>query len=176
MKKLILIMSLICLNLAFAQDEADELPAIEAGVDSEFQGEPSPAAAPVELTDASVLEVEPVTQTNVTAATAAEPQILNNQPINVDGYVKDAPVTDSELTQIKSEIDRQKKETVLNKEKARGFQELTKSVEVLSETTEAMLEEKREAKTQIAEYNTKVKCLQEENPGAECDKFVRRKR
>jgi hypothetical protein len=39
-----------------------------------------------------------------------------------------------------------------------------------------MLEEKRAAKEQIAEYNAKVKCLQADAPGPECDKYVKRRR
>jgi Skp family chaperone for outer membrane proteins len=97
------------------------------------------------------------------------------EPINVDGYVTEQKAVDPELESIKAEITKQKQETVLNKKKAHGFRELAKSVEKLSETTEEYLEEKRAAKDQIAEYNTKVKCLQSEVPGPECDKFVKRR-
>jgi hypothetical protein len=97
------------------------------------------------------------------------------EPINVDGYVTEQKVVDPELESIKAEITKQKQETVLNKKKAHGFRELAKSVEKLSDTTEEYLEEKRAAKDQIAEYNTKVKCLQSEAPGPECDKFVKRR-
>lgn len=101
--------------------------------------------------------------------------VLESETINVDGYVKEKSAEDPELSQIRGEIQRQKKEIVLNKEKAKKFQELSKSVEKLSETTEEYLEEKRAAQEQIAEYNLKVKCLQTETPGPECDKFVRRR-
>lgn len=109
------------------------------------------------------------------ALAQTETTVLESETINVDGYVKEQKVADQELVQLQSEIQKQKKEIVLNKEKAKKFQELSKSVEKLSETTEEYLEEKRAAQEQIAEYNTKVKCLQATTPGPECDKYVRRK-
>lgn len=105
-----------------------------------------------------------------------ETQVLSAEPIDVDGYIKEKQVTDGELENLRSEIEKQKKETVLNKEKSKSYQELSKSVEKLSETTEEYLEEKKEAQKQIAEYNLKVKCMQAETPGPECDKHVRRRR
>lgn len=107
---------------------------------------------------------------------AAKPQVIQGDQINVDGVLPEKKVTDGELETIKQEIQKQKTEVVLNKEKAKSYQELKKSVEALSETTEEYLSEKNEAKEQIAEYNLKVKCLQEEHPGKECDKHVRRKK
>lgn len=106
---------------------------------------------------------------------ADEAQVQSMEPINVDGYVKEQKVEDPELASIQAEIKKQKQEVVLNKKKAQSFKELSKSVEKLSETTEEYLEEKRAAQEEIANYNTKVKCLQSENPGAECDKFLRRR-
>jgi hypothetical protein len=101
---------------------------------------------------------------------------IDSEVIDVAGYIHEAPPQDQELVQIKQEIERQRKEAVLNKEKAKGFQELSKSVEKLTETTVEMLEEKRAAQEEIANYNAKVKCLQADNPGPECDKYVRRRR
>jgi septal ring factor EnvC (AmiA/AmiB activator) len=115
----------------------------------------------------STLSTQVMSQTEAT--------VLESETINVDGYVKEQKVADPELEQLRGEIQKQKKEIVLNKEKAKKFQELSKSVEKLSETTEEYLEEKRAAQEQIAEYNTKVKCLQATAPGPECDKYVRRK-
>lgn len=104
-----------------------------------------------------------------------ETQILESEMINVDGYAKARPSTDNELETIKHEIQKQKKEVVLNKAKAKSYQELTKSVEKLSETTEEYIEEKKAAQAEIATYNLKVKCMQAETPGPECDKIIRRK-
>ncbi len=103
-------------------------------------------------------------------------QVLDSEVINVDGYVKEeAAPQDEELKTIHTEIKRQKTEIILNKEKAKNFKTLAKSTEKLSETTEEYLEEKKAVQAQIAEYNQKVKCLQEEYPGKECDKFLRRR-
>ena len=101
--------------------------------------------------------------------------VVNSSVINVDGYVaEEKPVLDAELQQIQSEISRQKTETVLNKEKAKNFKVLKKSVEQLSETTEEYLEEKKAAKAQITEYNLKVRCLQSEDISSECGRYNKR--
>lgn len=103
----------------------------------------------------------------------SQEQVLNSDPIDVDGYLHEKMVTDGELEQIRGEIRKQKNEVQLNKEKTKGFKELVKTTEKLSETTEEYIDEKKEAQKEIAEYNKKTKCLMEENPGADCDKYVR---
>lgn len=111
-----------------------------------------------------------------TAYAQTSDQVLNSDPINVDGYVHEQQVTDGELEQIKSEIRKQKGEVVLNKEKTKGFKELSKTTEKLSETTEEYLDEKKDAQKEIAEYNAKIKCLMDENPSADCDKYVKNRK
>jgi outer membrane protein W len=106
----------------------------------------------------------------------SEEQVLNSDPIDVDGYMHEKAVTDGELEQIKGEIRKQKNEVILNKEKTKGFKELSKTTEKLSETTEEYIDEKKSAQKDIAEYNAKIKCLMEENPGKDCDKYVRNRR
>lgn len=106
----------------------------------------------------------------------SDEQVLNSDPINVDGYLSERQVTDHELEQIKSEIRKQKGEVILNKEKTKGFKELSKTTEKLSETTEEYIDEKKTTQKEIAEYNAKIKCLMEENPGKDCDKYVRNRR
>ena len=101
-------------------------------------------------------------------------QVVNSETINVDGVLVEKPMTDPELESIKAEITNQKQQTVLNKQKAKGFQQLSKSVEHLSTTTEEYLLEKRAAQQQIAEYNEKVRCMQDEYPGRECDKYLKK--
>jgi outer membrane protein W len=103
----------------------------------------------------------------------SEEQVLNSAPIDVDGYLHEKPVTDGELEQIKSEIRKQKNDITLGKEKTKGFRELTKTTEKLSEVTEEYIDEKKSAKKDIEEYNKKIKCLMEENPGKDCEKYVR---
>lgn len=105
-----------------------------------------------------------------------EEQVLNSDPIDVDGYLHEKQVTDGELEQIKSEIRKQKNEVQLNKDKSKGYNELSKQTEKLSDTTEDYLDNKKSAQKDIAEYNAKIKCLMEENPGKECDKYVRNRR
>jgi len=105
----------------------------------------------------------------------AETQVLNSEAINVDGYVTEKKIIDPELESLQAEIKKQKEETILNKKKSQSYQELTKSVGKLSETTVQYLEEKNAAKEEIANYNSKVKCLQSESPGPECDKYIRRR-
>jgi outer membrane protein W len=103
----------------------------------------------------------------------SEEQVLNSDPIDVDGYLKEKQVTDGELEQIKSEIRKQKNEVQLNKDKTKSYQELSRTTEKLSDTTEDYLDNKKSAKKDIEEYNKKIKCLMEETPGKDCDKYVR---
>ena len=103
----------------------------------------------------------------------SEEQVLNSDPIDVDGYLKEKQVTDGELEQIKSEIRKQKNEVQLNKDKSKSYNELSKTTEKLSDTTEDFIDSKKSAQKDIAEYNAKIKCLMEENPGKDCDKYVR---
>lgn len=103
----------------------------------------------------------------------SEEQVLNSDPIDVDGYLKEKNVTDHELENIRSEIRKQKQANALNKEKTKGFKELSKTTEKLSETTEEYIDEKKNTEKEIAEYNKKIDCLMKENPGPDCAKYVR---
>lgn len=103
----------------------------------------------------------------------SEEQVLNSDPIDVDGYLKERQVTDGELEQIRSEIRKQKNEVQLNKDKSKGYKELSKTTEKLSDVTEEYIDEKKSAQKDIAEYNAKIKCLMAETPGKDCDKYVR---
>jgi opacity protein-like surface antigen len=78
--------------------------------------------------------------------------------------------------QIKGEIRKQKNEVQLNKDKSKSYNELSKTTEKLSDTTEDYIDNKKSAQKDIAEYNAKIKCLMEENPGKDCDKYVRNRR
>jgi hypothetical protein len=181
---------LILLSLSwtsFAQEMDEELPEIEASVDAQYADTRVPLETQTEAKAEVKAESKVINPTTAVATTAVadsapevavgEPQAVNSAPINVDGYLTGPQkVQDPELLQIHGEIQRQKKEVVLNKKKAKTYNELSRSVEALSETTEEMLEEKRAAKEQIAEYNAKVKCLQADAPGPECDKYVKRRR
>jgi hypothetical protein len=157
MKALIILTILTLSSQVFSEDE---LPVIE------------------EQADEAALAITPSTEEVIPVGTVQETASIEAAPINVDGYVKEkekAP-EDPELQTIRNEIQNQKKAIVLNKVKAREFKALGKSTEQLSETTEEMLLEKRAVQEEIANYNLKVKCLSEDNPGSECDKFVKRRR
>jgi hypothetical protein len=168
MKALVLLsMIFLSFNL-FAEDE---LPVI--GEDAADE-----AALEVEPSNEVIVPTTAVNDTVVDTVTESKAAVVESAPINVDGYLKEKerPIVDPELQTIRSEIQKQKKEIVLNKVKAQKFKELGKSTEKLSETTEEMLLEKRAAQEEIANYNLKVKCLSQEVPGPECDKFNRKRR
>ncbi len=114
-----------------------------------------------------------LTMSFATAFAQSEEQVLNSDPIDVDGYLREKNVSDGELEQIRSEIRKQKNEVHLNKEKTKGFKELSKTTEKLSETTEEYIDEKKATQKEIAEYNKKIDCLMKENAGPECDKYKR---
>lgn len=114
-------------------------------------------------------------QTETATTVATESEVLTTEAIDVDGYLAEKKTTDGELEGLHAEIRKQKAETVLNKEKSKSYVELTKSVEKLSETTEEYLEDKKAAQQEIANYNTKVKCMNSDAPGPECSKYVRRR-
>lgn len=101
-------------------------------------------------------------------------QVIESSTINVEGYLQDTP-QDAELNTIKAEVERQKKEIALQKVKSKSFKELAKSTTQLSDVTEQYIEEKKAAQKQIAEYNLKVQCMQEDFPGKECERFIRKK-
>jgi len=111
-----------------------------------------------------------------TAYAQSDEQVLNSDPIDVDGYLREKQVTDGELEQIKSEIRKQKNEVILNKDKTKGYQELSRTTEKLSDTTEDYIDNKKSAQKDIAEYNAKIKCLMEDTPGKDCDKYVRNRK
>lgn len=153
MNRKTLLLVLLMASAFNAKAELDELPEIEAEIDAEYAVYQGPNIVPA----------------------SADTEVLNSAPINIDGYVQEEAPQDPELVEIQKEIQRQKKEVVLNKQKANGFKQLSKSTEVLTETTVEMLEEKKAVQEQIAEYNAKVKCLQTDKPGPECDKYIKRR-
>jgi hypothetical protein len=158
--KVIFLISILAISFSLYAEE--ELPLIGAGNEEEIL---AVGTATENAADLPVPE-------------KAGAQVLESRPINVDGYYreKEASVTDPELQTIHSEIKKQKEAIVLNKVKAKKFKELSKSTEQLSETTEEMLLEKKAVQEEIANYNLKVKCLGEETPGPECEKFNKRRR
>lgn len=114
-----------------------------------------------------------VTVCTFTGAYANE-EILNSDPINVSGYVSEPEATDMELENVKNELRKQKQAIQVNKKKAKTYEKLGKSTEKLADVTEEMIDERKESKATIEKYNKKIECLMEENPGKDCDEYVKR--
>ncbi|MGK0368001.1 MAG: outer membrane protein W [Thermoproteota archaeon] len=101
---------------------------------------------------------------------ADDEQILNSEPINVVGYVReDAPVTDSELQALENEIVKQKTTIKLNRKKTKNYKKLQRSTEKLADETESYMSEKRDAEKTVTSYNKRIKCLLEKSNPKECD-------
>jgi Outer membrane protein beta-barrel domain len=113
------------------------------------------------------------------SAYANEEQVLNSAPINVDGYLaEDKPVTDGELEQIRSELNKQKMGTKLNKEKAKDLGKLTNQTEKLLDSQDEYIDQKIESTHAIKEFNNKyeegqrkLKCIMEELDTEECEPY-----
>jgi opacity protein-like surface antigen len=109
-------------------------------------------------------------------AVANEEKVLNSDPIHIDGYLKDAQVTDRELEQINGELQKQQTEIKLNKEKTKGYQKLSATTEKLADETETYLAERDESQKVIDEYNKKIDCMMNKRNTPECSKYVKQKR
>lgn len=112
-------------------------------------------------------------------AFANEEQVLNSAPINVDGYLaEEKPVTDGELESIRSELNKQKMGTKLNKEKAKDLGKLTNQTEKLLDSQDEYIDQKVESTQAIKEFNKKyeegqkkLKCIIEELDTEECEPY-----
>lgn len=105
----------------------------------------------------------------------ANDDVLNSDPIDINGYVHEAPATDSELEGVRNDLRKVKREAVVNKEKSKSYKKLAKEAEKLSDVTEEMIEDRKESKDVLSKYNKKIECLMQEDPGKDCDEFVKRK-
>ena len=119
-----------------------------------------------------------------TAFAQTEEQVLNSAPINVDGYLaEEQPVTDGELESIRSELNKQKMGTKLNKEKAKDLGKLTNQTEKLLDSQDEYIDQKIESTKAIKEFNAKyeenqkkLRCIMEESNSPECDPFKKQYR
>jgi hypothetical protein len=113
------------------------------------------------------------------AQTTGDERVLNSAPINVDGYLaEDKPVTDGELESIRSELNKQKMGTQLNKEKAKDLGKLTKQTEKLLDSQDEYIDSKVESTQAIKEFNSKyednqkkLRCIIEELDTEECEPY-----
>lgn len=109
----------------------------------------------------------------------SEEQVLNSDPINVDGYLaEDRPVTDGELEGIRGELKKQKMGTQLNKEKAKDLGKLTQQTEKLLDSQDEYIDSKIESTEAIKEFNKKheenqkkLRCIMEESDSEECEPY-----
>jgi hypothetical protein len=106
----------------------------------------------------------------------SQEQVLNSDPIDVDGYLREKQVSDGELESIKSTVQKYKNENMLHKEKARELNKLTNEAEKIGENAEekihAQVEAKRaeeKAMQKIKKAEAKLKCLMEQINSPECD-------
>ena len=117
-------------------------------------------------------------------AQANDEQILNSAPINVDGYLAEPrPATDGELEQIRSELNKQKTSTQLNKEKSKDLGKLSQQTEKLLDSQDEYIESKIESQQAILEFNSKreenekkLRCILEESNASECEPYKNRYR
>ena len=121
----------------------------------------------------AILGLAVVTCTFSGAFAQTNDDILNSDPIDINGYVQEAPATDNELVGVQNDLKKVKREAKLNKQKGKTYQKLAKQTEKLSEVTEEMIEERKESQATMNKYNKKIECLMQEAPGADCDEFVR---
>ena len=105
----------------------------------------------------------------------ANDAVLNSDPIDINGYVSEPAATDAELEGVRNDLRKVKRERVVNKEKSKNYKKLAKEAEKLSDVTEEMIEDRKESKDILSKYNKKIECLMQENPGADCDDYVKRK-
>lgn len=107
-------------------------------------------------------------------AMAQDGQVLNSQAIDIDGYMHEqAPVSDHELESVKGELRKQQQAIIINKEKGKKYQELSRSTEKLADVTEEMIDERRDAQGEIERYNKKIDCLINQSTDPECAQFVK---
>ena len=112
------------------------------------------------------------------AQTASQEKVLNSDPIDVDGYLAEQRVTDGELESINSTVKKYKTDNTLYKEKTKALNKLTNEAEKIGENAEEKIHANVEAKRaekkameKIQKAEAKLKCLMDENPGAECDQY-----
>lgn len=100
-------------------------------------------------------------------------EVLNSDPINIDGYVAEPQATDHELESVKNELRKQKNAIQVNKSKSKSYKELSRTTEKLADVTEEYIEDKDDAKGTIDSYNKKIECLMEKKKSKDCDKYTR---
>ena len=122
--------------------------------------------------------------TLLSAQAWSQDQVLNNQAIDVDGYVaREQSLTDGELEAVKSELKKQQNEIILDKEKSKKYQQLADTNEKWIDTKEELIGTKLEtnkrikkSNAKVSELNEKMNCLfQEGYSSPNCEKYAEEK-
>lgn len=116
------------------------------------------------------------------ASAQFDEQVLNSDPIHVDGYLaEDKPVMDGELAGIRNELKKQKTSTQLNKEKSKDLGKLANQTEKLLDSQDEYIDSKIESSIAIKEFNKKVeenqkklRCIMEESTDRDCAPYMKR--
>ena len=119
----------------------------------------------------STLILMSLTMSTFNGAIANDEAYLNSDPIDINGYVKEVPVSDQELETVKNELRKQNNAIKVNKVKAKKYGELSRSTEKLADATEELIEERKESQVTIDKYNKKIECLMAEAPKKGCEKY-----
>ncbi len=99
---------------------------------------------------------------------------LNNDPININGYMQEEVVpTDAELENVNNELRKTKNAIIINKQKKKSYNDLSRKTEKLAEETEELIEERKEYKKIVEENNKKIDCLMADGMKAGCEDYVR---
>jgi uncharacterized protein YdbL (DUF1318 family) len=93
----------------------------------------------------------------------SQEMVVDSKALDVDGYVAEPQVTDPELEQVKGELRRQKQTIQVNKEKSKTYEKLARATDKLVDSTVDLIEERKESKKKIADYNKKIECLMDED-------------
>lgn len=108
------------------------------------------------------------------SAYANDERYLESDPININGYVRDeVPVSDAELENVKNELNKQKSAIIINKEKKKKYNQLSRSTEKLADVTEEMIEERKESQETIDKFNKKIDCLMAEGKKPGCEEYAK---
>lgn len=109
----------------------------------------------------------------------SENQVLNSDnPIDVDGYLSEQKVTDSELENLKGTVKKYKNENTLYREKTKVLNKVTQEAEKIGENAEEKIHAQVEAKKaenkaleKIKKAEAKLKCLMDGASSEECSQF-----
>lgn len=105
-------------------------------------------------------------------ALAQDAQYLNSDPIDINGYVQaEVDPTDQELENVRGQLNFAKKQSTLNKVKAKNYQKLATETEKLSETSEELIRERAQAQRDVKNYQKKIDCLMGRISGSKCDGY-----